>query len=94
MYTPEDRFLSSLRNIIGEVEVEKTAAQAEEVEVEVEQEVETEEEQEEAAPVITKIADMSLDTILNNEHFLKGVSDRVGQRGYEIEGSLHRIIQD
>lgn len=93
MYTPEDRFLSSLRNIIGEVDVEKTAAQAEE-DVEVEQEVETEEEQEEAAPVITKIADMSLDTILNNEHFLKGVSDRVGQRGYEIEGSLHRIIQD
>jgi hypothetical protein len=91
MYTPEDRFLSSLRNIIGDAEVEKTASETETEEVEVEEVEETQEA--ESAPTITKIADMSIDAILNDEHFLRGVSDRVGRRGYEIEGALHRIVQ-
>lgn len=94
MFTPEDRFLQSLRSIVGDVEVEKVAAKTEEDEVVADEVEETEEAEVEEAPAITKIADMSMDAILNDPNFLRGISDRVGQRGYEIEGALHRIIQD
>lgn len=79
MHTPEDRLFTSLRSIIGAAEVTEKVASASE-------------EQASEQAEITKIAEMSVEEIMNNEVFLKGVSDRVAQRSQEIEAMLQEYI--
>lgn len=100
MYTPEDRLLSSLRSIMG-TDTEKTAAvkptklvETEKVAEEATEEVEPAQEPVEEETAITKIAEMSVDSILNDPTFLKGVSDRIGQRSHEIEAALHLYMSE
>ena len=82
MHTPEDRLFTSLRNIVGAAEyTEKVAEDQSASEVA------------EFAPM-SKLASMSVEEIMNNEIFLKGVSDRVEQRGYDIEAILQQYITD
>lgn len=93
MQTPEDRFFGSLRGLVGSVsftELEKEAEETQEQETETETEVETPAKTES----ITKLADMSIHAIMSDQNFLKGVSDRIAQRCYEIENSIQHYVME
>ncbi len=93
-HTPEERLFGSIQSIIGsysvvsQEELDKVAE--EEHETEVETTVEVEQPQEEIEHV--KISSMSVDAIMNDPNFLRGVSDRVAARGHEIEAALQRSL--
>lgn len=92
LVSAEDRFLSSLHSMLGAAVQEDLDKEAEEVTEKVAEEPAKEPVVEQADEPITKIAEMSMDDIFENEHFLRGVSDRIAQRGHEIQAALEAHI--
>jgi len=93
MQTSEERFLASLRSLgmPPTPEVIKEAA------TEATEESVVEEKEEAVAPVVeedavVKVANMPLSQLMEDPNFLRGISDRIAQRGYEIEAAVGRYL--
>lgn len=96
-YTAEERLFASMRNIIGSVDTEKLASLAAEAEAEATETVEDAEESEAGESTqetnqITKVSQMSLRDIMDNEHFMRGVTDRISARSGEIEQAFYNLL--
>lgn len=95
MQTSEERFLASLRSLgIGSQETPEVLKEAAAAAVEDTDVVEEEDNasDESSQPKQIKLAEMPLAQLMEDPNFLRGVTDRIAQRGYEIEAAIGRHL--